>query len=97
MTPEDQPGLPLETRRAAHQAILPEKPWREVVIIEALRRLGAGATAEELAAAMGVHPQVCRPRLTEMHKRGMVAVVGRRLSLTSKKWVGVYMAPPQIA
>ena len=91
----DQPGLPLETRRAAHKAILPEKPDREAAILEALRRIGAGATAEELAASMGVHPQVCRPRLTEMHRRGMVAVVGRRQSLTSKKWVGVYMAPPE--
>ena len=90
----DQPGLPLELRRAAHKAILPEKPWREVVIIEALRRLGAGATAEELAASMGVHPQVCRPRLTEMHRRGIGNVIGLRLSLTSRKWVGVYMAPP---
>ena len=90
-----QNDLPFQTRRASFAAIRPELPAREREALALLRRFPAGATAEEVALAAGKESSFYRPRLTMMEKRGMISVIGIKVSPRTGRAVSVYMAPKE--
>lgn len=87
-----------ETRREAHESVIPEKAKRWQLVYDALRAHGP-STAEELAErlfAEGKIPYANRtftaPRLTELLQAGMVETCGKRTSRVSGKSIAVWRA-----
>lgn len=87
-----------ETRKAAHESMIPEKANRRDMVLDVLRASGP-STAEEIAERLyreGKIPYANRtftaPRLTELKKAGMVEAVGKRESPISGLKIAVWQA-----
>lgn len=87
-----------ETRREAHENIMPEKAERRLTVLNVLRA-GGPQTAEEIADTLyrqGKIPYSSRtftaPRLTELKERGMVETVGKRESAVSGRQIAIWRA-----
>lgn len=79
MRPAPQPFLPLETRREAREAILPELTDRQVEVLHAIAVAGeAGRTVHELVEVTDRLTNSCGPRITELRKAGRIVACGRR-------------------
>ena len=80
----------VETRRAAHEDIKPEKHFRHQQIMEAITEHGP-MTVDELMDCLGYHdPNRVRPRLTELTQAGALCTIGKRRSRHSGKMVAVW-------
>lgn len=85
-----------ETRREAHEKVMPVKHDRRMNILKVLREKGP-QTAEEIADELyrqGEIPFASRtftaPRLTELQDRGIVETVGKRESRVSGRQIAVW-------
>lgn len=80
----------VETRRAAHEEIKPQKELRRQQIIETITEHGP-MTVDELMDCLGYHdPNRVRPRLTELRQSGALCTIGKRRSRRSGKMVAVW-------
>lgn len=84
-----------ETRRAAHEAVMPKKAARRAVLLDAMR--GRQMTVSELAQEildLGLVPYYDRnfvaPRLTELRELGKIRAIGKRASKRTGKLETVY-------
>lgn len=83
-------SITTETRRAAHEDIKPEKPFRHQRIMEAIIEHGP-MTVDEVMEVLGYHdPNQVRPRLTELTHAGALCTIGKRRSRRSGKMVAVW-------
>lgn len=69
-----------ETRREAHEAVLPRKANRQARAYDALRTHPRGLTAGEVAEATGLPLNGARSALTELMGSMRVEVLTKRLS-----------------
>jgi predicted ArsR family transcriptional regulator len=53
-------------------------------IMEFLRATTAGATDEEIAAALGLNPSTARPRRIELARRGLIVEAGTRKTASGR-------------
>jgi hypothetical protein len=85
-------SLTHETRRESYESMLPGVlNWRNQVL-DAVRSFPDGATAEEIARAVGKETYTTRPRITELMQKGMIMVVGKRRSPFTNKRIAVFKA-----
>lgn len=83
-------SITAETRRAAHEEIMPKKNLRRQQIVEAITEHGP-MTVDELMDRLGYHdPNRVRPRLTELTQSGALCTIGKRRSRRSGKLVAVW-------
>lgn len=89
-------SITTDTRREAHEAIMPQKPQRYALILEFLRERG-DMTAEEItdelvrrSAIPSFDLNAARPRLTELKEAGRVQVIGKRASIRSGRKTAVW-------
>lgn len=83
-------SITTETRRAAHEDIIPEKQFRHQKIMEAITKHGP-MTVDELMVVLGYNdPNQVRPRLTELTQAGALCTIGKRRSRRSGKMVAVW-------
>ncbi len=82
--------LPIDTRRAAQEALAERVPRLRAAALEALRALPQ--TADEVAAAMGESILAVRPRLSELHVAGLIHDTGLRRANASGRSAIVWRA-----
>lgn len=70
-----------ESSREAHEAILPHKDEQYSIIADSMKTTVLPATSEEIANGCELtYHQVAR-RLSEMERKGMIKVVGRKANV----------------
>jgi hypothetical protein len=73
------PFDPTETRRAAHQAIQPEKNRLQAVVLDCIRAAGRlGRTTDEVEVATKLPHQTASARVNELHNAGAIVAAGKR-------------------
>lgn len=83
-------GITTETRRAAHEDIVPRKESRRQQLLDTIIEYGP-MTVDELMDRLGYHdPNRVRPRLTELTQAGALCTIGKRRSRRSGKMVAVW-------
>lgn len=90
-------NIVVETRRASYDAVLVNLGERQQLVANALKDYEVGLTARELACILHSEGKIVtndrnmvQPRLTELVKKGIVDVVGKRKDDLMNRNVAVY-------